>query len=43
MALLEAGFDFNTRAGWLDNSAMMSRKLGESDCELVAGFRREFL
>ena len=37
MDLLEDGFDVNIRAGWLDDSAMMSRKLGESDRALVVG------
>ena len=37
MALLEDGFDLNIRAGWLDNSSMMSRKLGESERALAAG------
>ncbi len=37
MDLLEDGFDVNIRAGWLDDSSMMSRKLGESDRALVAG------
>lgn len=35
--LLEDGFDVNIRAGWLDDSSMMSRKLGESDRALVVG------
>lgn len=35
--LLEDGFDMNIRAGWLDDSSMMSRKLGEGDRALVAG------
>ncbi|MBM1690637.1 LysR family transcriptional regulator [Sulfitobacter geojensis] len=35
--LLEDGFDVNIRVGWLDDSSMMSRKLGESDRALVAG------
>lgn len=35
--LLEDGFDVNIRAGWLDDTSMMSRKLGESDRALVAG------
>ena len=39
MALLEDGFDLNIRAGWLDSSSMMSRKLGESERALVAGTR----
>jgi DNA-binding transcriptional LysR family regulator len=37
MELLEDGFDLNIRAGWLDSSSMMSRKLGESERALVAG------
>jgi DNA-binding transcriptional LysR family regulator len=37
MELLEDGFDLNIRVGWLDNSSMMSRKLGESERALVAG------
>jgi len=37
--LLDDGFDVNIRAGWLDDSSMMSRKLGESDRALVAGTR----
>jgi DNA-binding transcriptional LysR family regulator len=37
MDLLEDGFDVNIRAGWLDDSSMMSRKLGESERALVAG------
>jgi DNA-binding transcriptional LysR family regulator len=35
--LLNDGFDVNIRAGWLDDSSMMSRKLGESERALVAG------
>ncbi|SIO07255.1 LysR family transcriptional regulator [Vannielia litorea] len=35
--LLHDGFDVNIRAGWLDDSSMMSRKLGESARALVAG------
>lgn len=35
--LLEDGFDVTIRAGWLDDSSMMSRKLGESERALVAG------
>ncbi len=35
--LLEDGFDLNIRVGWLDDSSMMSRKLGESARVLVAG------
>ncbi|WP_417589081.1 LysR family transcriptional regulator [Pararhodobacter oceanensis] len=37
--LLEDGFDVNIRAGWLDDSSMMSRKLGESDRALVVGVK----
>ena len=35
--LLEDGYDVNIRAGWLDDSSMMSRKLGESERALVTG------
>ncbi|MSU88215.1 LysR family transcriptional regulator [Rhodobacteraceae bacterium 2CG4] len=35
--LLEDGFDVTIRAGWLDDSSMMSRKLGESERALVVG------
>ncbi len=35
--LLTDGFDVNIRVGWLDDSSMMSRKLGESERALVAG------
>ncbi|MDX8349987.1 LysR family transcriptional regulator [Cognatiyoonia sp. IB215446] len=37
VGLIEAGYDVNIRVGWLDDSAMMSRKLGEEDRMLVAG------
>lgn len=37
MGLLEDGFDVNVRAGWLEDSAMMSRKLGDMERVLVAG------
>lgn len=37
LALLEEGFDMSIRAGWLDDSSMMSRKLGEGQRMLVAG------
>ena len=37
VGLIEAGFDVNIRVGWLDDSAMMSRKLGEEGRMLVAG------
>lgn len=35
--LLEDGFDLNIRVGWLEDSAMMSRKLGVFERLLVAG------
>ncbi|MEM9603455.1 MAG: LysR family transcriptional regulator [Pseudomonadota bacterium] len=35
--LVEDGFDMNIRVGWLDESAMMSRKLAEGQRYLVAG------
>lgn len=37
MDLLNDGFDVNIRAGWLDDSSMMSRRLGESARTVVAG------
>ncbi len=37
VGLIDAGFDLNIRAGWLDDSALMSRKLGEEPRILVAG------
>ncbi|UYV38087.1 LysR family transcriptional regulator [Rhodobacteraceae bacterium D3-12] len=37
MDLLEDGYDVNIRVGWLDDSSMMSRKLGESARALVVG------
>ncbi|MEM9269229.1 MAG: LysR substrate-binding domain-containing protein, partial [Pseudomonadota bacterium] len=37
VGLIEDGFDLNIRVGWLDDSAMMSRKIGESGRVLVAG------
>lgn len=37
VGLIEAGFDVNIRVGWLDDSAMMSRKLGEEGRMLVVG------
>lgn len=37
VGLIDDGFDLNIRVGWLDDSAMMSRKLGEEDRVLVAG------
>ncbi len=35
--LMEDGFDVNIRAGWLQDSSMMSRKLGDMERVLVAG------
>ena len=35
--LLEEGFDVNIRAGWLDDSSLLSKKLGESPRAVVAG------
>lgn len=37
LGLLEDGFDMNIRVGWLDDSSMMSRKLGDGQRALVAG------
>lgn len=37
VGLIESGFDLNIRVGWLDDSSMMSRKLGEGQRFLVAG------
>lgn len=37
MSLIEDGFDMNVRVGWLDDSAMMSRKLAQGQRVLVAG------
>ncbi|MEM8581493.1 MAG: substrate binding domain-containing protein, partial [Pseudomonadota bacterium] len=37
VGLIEAGYDVNIRVGWLDDSSMMSRKLGEEGRMLVAG------
>ena len=37
VGLIEAGFDLNIRVGWLGDSSMMSRKLGEGQRYLVAG------
>lgn len=37
LGLLEDGFDMNVRVGWLDDSSMMSRKLGDGERVLVAG------
>ncbi len=35
--LLRDGFDLSVRVGWLDDSSMMSRKLGEMERVLVSG------
>lgn len=35
--LIDDGFDLNIRVGWLEDSSMMSRKLGEIDRSLVSG------
>lgn len=37
VGLIDSGFDLNIRVGWLDNSSMMSRKLGEGQRFLVTG------
>ncbi|MEO0382488.1 MAG: LysR substrate-binding domain-containing protein [Pseudomonadota bacterium] len=37
VGLVEDGFDMNIRVGWLQDSSMMSRKLGEGQRTLVAG------
>lgn len=37
VGLIEDGYDVNIRVGWLDDSSMMSRKLGEESRMLVAG------
>ena len=37
VGLIDAGYDINIRVGWLDDSSMMSRKLGEEGRMLVAG------
>lgn len=34
--LLQDGYDLNIRVGWLDDSSMMARKLGEEDRIMVA-------
>ncbi|MGI3187412.1 LysR family transcriptional regulator [Nioella aestuarii] len=39
VGLIEDGFDLNIRVGWLDDSSMMSRKLGQGQRTLVAGTR----
>lgn len=37
VGLVDDGFDMNIRVGWLSDSSMMSRKLGEGQRTLVAG------
>ncbi|MDV7143605.1 LysR family transcriptional regulator [Tropicimonas sp. TH_r6] len=37
VGLIDDGYDMNIRVGWLDDSSMMSRKLGEIGRLLVAG------
>jgi len=37
LGLVEDGFDMNVRVGWLDDSSMMARKLGDGQRVLVAG------
>ncbi|MCJ8237905.1 LysR family transcriptional regulator (plasmid) [Rhizobium sp. SSM4.3] len=37
LGLVDDGFDMNVRVGWLDDSSMMSRKLGDGQRVLVAG------
>lgn len=37
VGLVDTGFDLSIRVGWLDDSSMMSRKLGEGERFLVAG------
>lgn len=37
VGLIHDGYDMNIRLGWLDDSSMMSRKLGEYERVLVAG------
>jgi len=37
LGLMEDGFDMNIRVGWLDDSSMMSCKLGDGQRVLVAG------
>lgn len=37
VGLLDDGYDINIRVGWLDDSSLMARKLGEEDRVLVAG------
>eukprot|EP00752_Nemacystus_decipiens_P019320 g17376.t1 len=37
VGLMDDGYDVNIRVGWLDDSSLMARKLGEEDRVLVAG------
>lgn len=37
VGLIDTGYDLNIRVGWLDDSSMMSRKLGEGQRYLVSG------
>lgn len=37
VSLIDDGYDLNVRIGWLDDSSMLSRKLGEYQRVLVAG------
>lgn len=37
VGLIDSGVDLNIRVGWLDDSSMMSRKLGEGQRYLISG------
>lgn len=37
VGLIDSGYDLNIRVGWLDDSSMMARKLGEGQRYLVSG------
>lgn len=37
LSMMDEGFDMSIRVGWLDDSSMMSRKLGDGQRWLVAG------